>query len=65
MPRVTINDSSENELFTASNPGQVAGTVTATVDSVDANMQVGDVDVSASNPMPVPLLFVKILSLSK
>jgi len=61
MPnRVTINDSSENELFTAGNPGQIAGTITATVSSVDANMQVGDVDVSAANPMPVQQVIVTL-----
>jgi len=52
MPRVVINDSSENELFTASNPGQVSVASGAT-SKVDANIQVGDADVANANPVPV------------
>lgn len=51
MARVTINDSSEAELFTASNPGQVS-VASGAASKVDANIQVGDVDVGAGNPVP-------------
>jgi len=42
--RVIINDSGEDELFTASNPGQVAGTVTATVGTISEVTNVTSVD---------------------
>lgn len=48
MGRVVINDSSDTELFTSSNPGVVSGTVAATGGLTDAQLRATAVPVSGT-----------------